>query len=320
MVTDFGLVCAAEAEAGTPAYMAPEQWRGDSIDPRTDVYAYGCILYEMFTGHRMFAAESLEEWKSAHLTRMPVTPRILRPDLPKEIETVVVKCLAKVPSERPQNWDDVVTELAALFHRLTGQPAVLSFSAYEFTAEEFLTASKMLWCLGKHELVLSACARAAEVAPKNATAWFKKGEILYIHFNRYEEAIAAFERALEIDPKKLDAWIWKGEAQYCLRRYNAAITSFDHALAINPADTSVWLNKSFALLSLQRYVEVIACCDRALEIDPSWAILLGLRGDALMEVERYKEAIVCFDRALEIQPNNSTTLNKKRMALARLER
>jgi len=59
MVTDFGLSRAAEAGAGTPAYMSPEQWMGGSLDQRTEIYAYGCILYEMFSGHRMFARESI---------------------------------------------------------------------------------------------------------------------------------------------------------------------------------------------------------------------------------------------------------------------
>jgi serine/threonine protein kinase len=139
MVTDFGLVCATEVEAGTPAYMAPEQWRGESLDPRTDIYAYGCILYEMFTGHRIFAAEAVEQWKSEHLTRMPVAPRMLQPDLPDEMEAMVMRCLAKVPGCRPQNWDELVSELAAQFHRLTGQPAVLDFSAYELDVWSYAT-------------------------------------------------------------------------------------------------------------------------------------------------------------------------------------
>ncbi|HCM67906.1 MAG TPA: hypothetical protein DIS62_02805, partial [Candidatus Kerfeldbacteria bacterium] len=47
MVTDFGLVNSAESGAGTPAYMSPEQWREDALDARSDIYAYGCILFEM---------------------------------------------------------------------------------------------------------------------------------------------------------------------------------------------------------------------------------------------------------------------------------
>ena len=67
MVTDFGLVAAAQTDAGTPAYMAPEQWLRQALDTRTDLYAFGCILYEMCTAHRMFPAMSETDWQTAHL-------------------------------------------------------------------------------------------------------------------------------------------------------------------------------------------------------------------------------------------------------------
>jgi serine/threonine protein kinase len=80
MVTDFGLVHAEDAGAGTPAYMAPEQWRAEKLDARTDIYAYGCVLYEMFTGHRMYSANSEHEWEAAHLTQVPLSPNCPQPE------------------------------------------------------------------------------------------------------------------------------------------------------------------------------------------------------------------------------------------------
>ena len=72
MVSDFGLVYSGGSDAGTPAYMSPEQWRGEELDSRTDIYAYGCILFEMFTGHRLFPAMSERDWEHAHLAGIPV--------------------------------------------------------------------------------------------------------------------------------------------------------------------------------------------------------------------------------------------------------
>lgn len=164
-VTDFGLVHAADTGAGTPAYMAPEQWLGTTIDPRTDLYAYGCMLYEMFTGHRMFAADGEEAWKVAHLTHMPVAPRLLNPDLPEELEQLVWRCLAKEMVARPSGWDEVVDECARWFHRLTGQPAVLDFSTYALTAEELATSTYSLSGLGKYQEALTISDRALALNP-----------------------------------------------------------------------------------------------------------------------------------------------------------
>ena len=84
MVTDFGLAAGAGLEGGTPAYMAPEQWRGEPPDVRTDIYAFGCILYELFTLHRVFAARTEKDWRLSHLNERPYSPRAHRADPPAE--------------------------------------------------------------------------------------------------------------------------------------------------------------------------------------------------------------------------------------------
>ncbi len=319
MVTDFGLVGAAETEAGTPAYMAPEQWRGEALDARTDIYAFGCILYELFTAHRMFAAGTVEQWKSAHLTRMPTAPRVLQPGLADETEALVMKCLAKAPEERPQNWDDVVNKLATLFSCLTGQPAVLDFSAYELTAGELITAAFSLQLLKKPKEVISACNRVLAIDPNATLGWNLKG-IASVQLKRYEEAIACYDRSLAIDPNHTYVWGLKGDALRLFKRYGEAIVCYDRALAIDPNRTFLWNDKGSALSDLQRYEEAIACFERTLKIDPNDAYAWKVKGDALDDLMRSEEAIACYDRALDIDSKLPYAWNSKGRTLIKLKR
>ncbi len=102
-VTDFGLARTTSDEggrvAGTPAYMSPEQWRGDALTPKTDVYALGLLLYEMVAGRRPFQADSLDATKQAHLAEEPA---VLELDEPwQELGRLVAACLRKEAFERP---------------------------------------------------------------------------------------------------------------------------------------------------------------------------------------------------------------------------
>lgn len=104
-VMDFGLAArAGESDgtvAGTPPYMAPEQFDGRGITARSDVYALGLILFELLTGRRPFQADSISEWASRHRTSQPGPPSALVADLDPALDGLILRCLAKAPEQRP---------------------------------------------------------------------------------------------------------------------------------------------------------------------------------------------------------------------------
>jgi len=88
---------------GTPAYMSPEQINQDKLDPRSDVYSLGVVLYEMVTGVLPFQADSAFRMMQAHLVDLPIPPSKFRADLSVAIEQVLLKALDKDPSKRYQS-------------------------------------------------------------------------------------------------------------------------------------------------------------------------------------------------------------------------
>jgi serine/threonine-protein kinase len=106
---------------GTAPYMAPEQLLGAEVDGRADVFAFGALLYEMLTGQPAFRAEFEAAVMNQVLNRAPVPPRQLRPELSREIEAVVLRCLEKTPERRLQARD-LAVELRRLVTRDASLP------------------------------------------------------------------------------------------------------------------------------------------------------------------------------------------------------
>jgi len=113
---DFGIARAAEGDetsaldgqtVGTPYYMSPEQAMGRDLDARSDLYAVGVVLFELFTGQRPFPGRDAAAVMHQHVSTAPPRPTALRPDLPEYLERVVLACLAKRPERRPASAADL---------------------------------------------------------------------------------------------------------------------------------------------------------------------------------------------------------------------
>jgi Protein kinase domain len=103
-ITDFGLASLAGSDdgriAGTPAYMAPEQVTGEPVTPRSDVYALGLIMYELFTGERVYASNSYaERRKQRTVTPRPASASVK--EIEPAIDALIAACLAEDPAKRP---------------------------------------------------------------------------------------------------------------------------------------------------------------------------------------------------------------------------
>src|ERR671925_2102120 len=125
-VTDFGIARAGPSQMteegaiiGTAQYLSPEQARGAPVDQTSDLYSVGVVLYEMLTGEVPFTGETPLEIAMKHLSEVPKPPSELRPEVPHDLDLVVLRALAKDPSERYQSAEKMDADLERV---LAGMP------------------------------------------------------------------------------------------------------------------------------------------------------------------------------------------------------
>jgi serine/threonine protein kinase/tetratricopeptide (TPR) repeat protein len=121
-IMDFGIARTLESKditglgiiIGTPEYMSPEQAQGQKVDQRTDLYALGVVLYEMITGQVPFEDESTLNILRKHEFEQPRPPKDLNPEIPRSLNTLVLKCLEKPVERRYQNASDLLRDLDSI--------------------------------------------------------------------------------------------------------------------------------------------------------------------------------------------------------------
>ncbi|QDQ89458.1 Stk1 family PASTA domain-containing Ser/Thr kinase [Rhodococcus sp. WB9] len=120
-VMDFGIARAISdasspmtqtaAVIGTAQYLSPEQARGEQVDARSDVYSLGCVLFEILTGEPPFKGDSPVAVAYQHVREDPQTPSVVNPDIPRELDSVILKAMSKNPANRYQTAADMRSDL-----------------------------------------------------------------------------------------------------------------------------------------------------------------------------------------------------------------
>ncbi len=140
-IMDFGLAVAAgevgtESEiGGTPAYMAPEQFSGRGASVRSDLYALGLVLYELYTGKRAFDAGSVADYRRKHAEDPPTSPSVLVAGMDVAVERAILRCVEKDPARRPSSAAQVAAALPG------GDPLAAAIAAGETPSPEMVAAA-----------------------------------------------------------------------------------------------------------------------------------------------------------------------------------
>jgi serine/threonine protein kinase len=218
---DGNVVC------GTPGYMAPEVFRGEMADLRSDVYSFGLVLWQMATGrgHPPFTVK----WRGdmgAYLRgiyEQQISGRV--PAVESPLSAIIDRCLRPSPSERYSDFSELRRDLEAIFERRTNRRV-----------------------------------QAPQSEEQSAVFWSNRGGSL-CSLGRFEEAIACFDKALALEPEYGHALSNKGVVLYSLGRNRESLQSFERALQIDPSDAMAWCNAGNVLSTLGRHEDASRYCD-----------------------------------------------------------
>lgn len=220
-------ITGAHVAMGTPHYMSPEQIAGAPVDHRSDLYSLGCVLYELATGAPPFDHEDAWAVFVGHRDEEPEPPRSRRPELPRELEKVILALLAKEPEARPSDAGDAGLRLAAL--RGPVPPAAAAATEQAAPAGEFAEQHRAALRLGRQGLREQAAeahralvaAREQELGPGHPATLVGRYELGFAlgRLGRYEEALAEYGRVVAgAEPDTPETLAARQESAYVLGR------------------------------------------------------------------------------------------------------
>lgn len=317
---------------GTPPYMAPEQWKGEPLDPRTDIYAVGCIFYEILTGGWPFQANTIDDFRLQHLeANIPKITKSLC--LPNFLDMMLLRCLAKQQKDRFATFEELLQELEIIYKKQFDKPPrtlppLDEFSAFDYNnrgntyyqlkryefaladfnqaivldpnfAPNYINRGNVYKKLQQDEVALKDFNLAVDLDPKNALAYYNRGTF-FQELGQYKDAQVDFDKAIAFDPTYIESYVNRGISYHYLGQYEEAIVDFNKAIGIDINFQKAYCNRSLAYIELQQYDNALADANRAISLDHRDAKSYVNRGVAYYWMGRLDAALASYTKAIEL--------------------
>jgi len=307
LLGDFGTAIISQSErlsaqseqevAGTPYYMAPEQFVGKP-SRASDQYALGIIVYAWLSGAPPFKG-TFFELATQHQASLPQPLHRKIPTISPDVEQVVMRALDKDPKSRFDSVQAFASALEEASERFLNASTVI-----EKTKEQWLEEGKAHYSACQYEAAIEAYCRAIELDLKYAPCYYRRG-IAYNHLGEYWRAINDYNRAIELDPGYFSVFYRRGVTYFSLKEYNNAIADLDRTIELDSKYMPAYYCRGQAYAELKEYRKAITDYNHAIELDPRHAVIYYMCGQAYAELRDYHRAIHEYDRAIELRPGYS---------------
>jgi serine/threonine protein kinase len=239
-ISDFGVAAALGSDAsaghsGSPPYMSPEQCRGEHVDGRSDIYSLGVTLYLLLTGRRPFLGETSQALILMHQQDDYPPLSELRPGLPRELERIVNRTLAKSPDARYQNADELAEDLEAAAELIRGQrrrtvsvPRGGESGIYRMARQAAEAAEEELDGGETIELAILSMTTQLENSVTDAQTALKRA--------RYDDALKQIEQAMRLKSNDQRLYLLRGHVYRKQRKLKESLADYEMAVNLNPED------------------------------------------------------------------------------------
>jgi serine/threonine protein kinase len=273
LLSDFGIALLASSFAtslsstagiaGTPTYMAPEQFLGHP-QRASDQYALAVIIYEWLCGEPPFRG-TFVELAGQHLQAAPPPLRPRAPEVDPAVEQVLLRALAKQPDERFPS----ITAFTAALLRAVGTSFSTTLDAHQQSLALLQQAEQSL-VQGNRQQALAIYNEAIRLNPSSAVAYNNRGT-LRPHFKQLQEALADFSEAIRLKPDLAAAYFNRGLLSSLLGHYEQAIADFNAALRLKPQWAGAYYYRALLQAQLGQLQQARSDYEQASHLDPEFA-------------------------------------------------
>ena len=289
---------------GTWAYMAPEQLDPcAALDRRTDVHAFGVMLYEMLTRDLADYYPDGDErgLKFGWQAHGYIAAAQKRFRVPKALWRLILACVDPSPEGRPSGFGEVRREVSRLLGRLCKRKAAPPPAPLAVDEQSWNNKGVAFQALEMHADAVQCYDRGLLLAPRDSDLLQNRGAAL-LSLKRYQEALECLDRAAQLSRNDGDIWNNKGFAHQGLRQTAEALDCFRKAFHCSPRDPVVCKNLAQALCDTGNFEEAVEWIDKGLAFDRENAALLELQGFVRLTHGSPTEAERSFAAGIVIAP------------------